>query len=250
MLGYDRTMWMGAGAVLVGLATLLLAGCAAPDPDPRPTATDTVAGAIQMPDGVVVATGSFLDGVGHVTGDVTITSAGGYDFSLSITGFSSSVDTYDLSAIGRPVSEGERCFTEPWQLTWGTPRGETIEEVISRENPSFIDAIVVTTLPVESSEDCALEYVGYANLEWDIPDLWPDLVVTDSGPVEKAQGAVVAGEDGRHVSYEVAKDDVLARIAERLGVTEEQLEYLNPTADWTGSFIQVGEILNLSKDDR
>ena len=124
---------------------------------------------IRMPAGVVVATGTFADAVGHVTGDVTITSAGGVDYVMSITGFSTSISTVDLSASRVAISPGETRFTEPWRIAWGTPSGSDIEETFSRADPTVIAAITVTTLPVESSIGCPLEYVGYANLTWDMP---------------------------------------------------------------------------------
>ena len=111
----------------------------------------------------------------------------------------------------------------------------------------------MTTLPVESSADCALEYVGYANLTWDIPDLRPDLVVVDSGPREHAQGTVVLDAEGAPLSYTTVEGDRLSLIAKRLGISQDDLRYLNPTDNlFGGSALDVpaGEILNLTKANR
>ena len=220
----------------------------------RPVSNEPPAGVtIQLPEGQVVATGTFTDATGTVTGDVTIAAAADCTFVLSIAGFSSSVSTAELSASGEPLSPEQRCFTEEWRMGFGSPTGSEIEKEIPLDDPSFIAAISVTTLPVESTADCALEYVGYANLTWDIPDLRPDLVVVDSGPREHAQGTVVLDAEGAPLSYLTVEDDRLSLIAKRLGISQDDLRYLNPTDNlFGGSALDVpaGEILNLTKANR
>ncbi len=245
---------MGA-SFTAGMTALLLVGCTAPSPEPRPTSEAEVPSTetVQLPEGQVVATGTFTDAVGRVTGDVTITAAADATFVLSIAGFSSSIATAELSASGEPLSPEQRCFTEEWRMGFGTPAGSDIELELPLDDPSFIAAISLTTLPEESSAGCPLEYVGYANLTWDIPDLRPDLVVGDSGPTDHAQGTVELGPDGAPRSYTTVEGDRLALIAKRLSISQDDLRYLNPTDNLFGATtleVPAGEKLNLSKDDR
>jgi len=243
---------VAAAATALG-AALVLAGCSAPASGPTGAGEPPAGVTIQVPEGQVVATGTFTDSSGHVTGDVTIAAAADSTFVLSIAGFSSSVSTAELSASGEPLSPDQRCFTEEWRMGFGTPTGSEIEREILLDDPSFISAISLTTLPVESSADCALEYVGYANLTWDIPDLRPDLVIVDSGATENAQGTVDLDADGAPLSYTTVEGDRLSSIAKRLGINQDDLRYLNPTDNLFGSSpldVPAGEILNLSKADR
>jgi hypothetical protein len=239
-------------AILAGVAALVLIGCTAPSPEP--TSSESPAPeAIRVPEGDVVATGTFTDSSGHVTGDVTIAAAADTTFVLAVAGFSSSIATSELSASGEPISADQRCFTEPWRMGFGTPAGTEFELELPLDDPSFIASIAVTTLPAESSIDCALEYVGYANLTWDMPDLRPDLVIADKGEIEHAQGAVTLDSDGAPLSYTAVEGDRISLIAKRLGISQDDLRYLNPTDPlFGGSTLDVpaGEILNLSKDDR
>ncbi len=247
---------MRIGTVVAGIvitSALALVGCSTPAPEPTTPEELPVGETVQLPEGQVVATGTFTHSTGQVTGDVTIAAASDSTFVLAIAGFSSSVATAELSASGEPILAGERCFTEPWRMGFGTHSGTDIELELPLDDPSFIAAIAVTTLPVESSADCALEYVGFANLTWDIPDLRPDLVVIDSGAGDNANGTVEFGADGTPVSYTASEGDRLNAIATRLGIASDDLRYLNPTHPvLSGSTLTVpaGEVLNLSKHER
>lgn len=249
-----RIRGVGA-AVAVVMTALVLVGCSAPAPRPTPTGEAEIPAAdtIQLPEGQVVATGTFTDAIGHVTGDVTIAAAADETFVLSIAGFSSSIATAELSAGGEPITPDQRCFTEEWRMGLGTHTSADLELELPFDDPSFIASITVTTLPEESSDDCPLEYVGYANLTWDIPDLRPDLVVVDLGPREHAEGTVELDAAGAPLSYTTVEGDRLSLIAKRMGIGQDDLRYLNPTDNlFGGSALEVpaGEILNLSKDDR
>jgi LysM repeat protein len=73
----------------------------------------------------------------------------------------------------------------------------------------------------------------------------PSLRVSDSGSKRWATGKVtVVG--GWPVSYVVAPYDVMAVIAQRFGITVDDLLYLNPTRGY-GPTALAGETLNLSK---
>jgi hypothetical protein len=243
----------GSSAITVLVGCAVLTGCTAPVaqvPIESQTPSD---GMVQLPAGLIVATGTFSDAVGQVAGDVTITSTEEATFLLEVAGFSSSIATAELSASDQPISDGQHCFTEPWRLGFGTHSGSDIEIELPIDDPSFISAIAVTTLPVESSTDCQLEYVGYANLTWDIPDLRPDLVVADSGPAENAMGSVELDSGGAPLSYTAVEGDRLNPIATRFGIEKDDLSYLNPTNPvFNGSSptVPAGEVLNLAKDRR
>lgn len=246
----------GVGAATAALITaLVLTGCGASAPTPDPTAAGEAPASdtIVIPEGQVVATGAFTNASGQVTGDVAIAAAADATFVLSITGFSSSIATAEFSASGEPIAPDQRCFAEPWRMGFGTHEGPDIELELPLDDPSFIAAISLTTLPVESSADCTLEYVGYANLTWDIPDLRPDLVVVDGGAIEHAHGTVELDAAGTPSSYTTVDGDRISSIAKRFGLSQDDLRYLNPTSTLISSSsldVVAGEILNLSKDGR
>jgi hypothetical protein len=243
----------GSAAIAILLAGVVLTGCTAPEaPSPRESQAPS-GGTVQLPAGVIVATGAFSDATGKVTGDVSITSTEDATFLLTISGFSSSIATAELSASDEPVTDGQRCFTRPWRMGFGTHSSADVELEIHVDDPSFIAAVTLTTLPEESSTDCQLEYVGYANLTWDIPDLRPDLVVVDSGPADNARGSIELDADGAPQSYIAVEGDRLNPIATRFGIAQDDLRYLNPTHPVFGgstSTVPAGEVLNLSKEDR
>ncbi len=230
----------GCGSELVAVANLDLGG-GVPEAE-----------TLRVPAGTVVATGSFSDGTGRVTGDVTITSAGDYEFTVDITGYSSSESTGELWASGVGYAPGKHCIREPWHIDWGVPSGSTVEATISQEDPGFIDAIVVAVRADDPTPLCGYETVGVAALDWSLPDLRPGLVVRDQGAFTDAMGEVALGADGRPVSYRVEPSDRIEAISGRFALTMDEFIYLNPTEDITemDPLIEYGESLNLAKDRR
>jgi hypothetical protein len=229
----------GCGNELVAVANLDLGG-GVPEAE-----------TLRVPEGTVVASGSFADGTGHVTGDVTVTSAGDYEFTLEITGYSSS-ERGELWAAGVGYPPGKHCISEPWHIDWGVPAGSAVEETIVQEDPGFIDAIVVAVRADDPTPLCGYETVGVAALEWSLPDLRPGLVVRDQGAFTDAMGKVALGSDGEPVSYRVEPSDRIEAISGRFALTMDEFIYLNPTEDITemDPLIEYGESLNLSKDRR
>jgi LysM repeat protein len=73
----------------------------------------------------------------------------------------------------------------------------------------------------------------------------PNLHVVDSG-IRTGGTGVVTMVDGKPASYAVAPDDVMKAIAERFGITVDDILYLNPTR-MGGTMALAGETLNLSK---
>jgi hypothetical protein len=85
--------------------------------------------------------------------------------------------------------------------------------------------------------------LAFATINWTIPDTRPDLKVVDSGPRPLATGTVTR-VDGFPASYLVMPGDQLASIARRLGITVDDLRFLNPF-DTRG--LEAGQTLNLDK---
>ncbi len=230
----------GCGNELVAVANLDLGG-GVPEAE-----------TLRVPEGTVVATGSFTNGTGLVTGDVRVTSSGDYEFAVEITGYSSSEPAGELWASGVGYPPGKLCISEPWHIDWGAPTGAAVEETISEEDPGFIDAIVVAVRADKPTPLCGYETVGVAALDWSLPDLRPGLVVRDQGAFTDAMGKVTFGADGQPVTYRVEPSDRIEAISGRFALTMDEFIYLNPTEDITemDPLIEYGELLNLAKERR
>lgn len=91
--------------------------------------------------------------------------------------------------------------------------------------------------------------VATADLTWHLPDMNPGLDIVDHGSTDGARGAVTRADDGAPWSYLVAAGDTANGITTRFGITERDLEWLNPDRD-RGRLILADVTLNLSRDTR
>ena len=76
----------------------------------------------------------------------------------------------------------------------------------------------------------------------------PGLIVVDSGATDGANGLVARKGDGTPVEYTVAADDTYTAVLSRLGISMDDLLYLNPFRGQAG--LIAGEVLNLDRDNR
>jgi len=115
-------------------------------------------------------------------------------------------------------------------------------------DPSFLRSLILVE---HRSADARV--VGGAELSWRHPDARPTLRVKDSGPASGANGQVQLDGSGAPLSYTTASGDSWPSIAERFGITEDDLLWLNPvrsSPSYTGENAYAGEVLNLSKAGR
>lgn len=200
-----------------------------PTPMPTPTADSTLADEFQYlpPAGTVMGTGAIADVDGHASGRVTISVAPDLRFQVVLSGFSTtapgatvalSVDRFGATA-GAPTvpahddpvgvieaTSGDQVL--PFDSSGRTDRGDL----------SYFNSVeLVTDGTVEAA----------APITWTIPDFYPDLTVKDSGPRLYARGTVTLYA-GQPAGYAVWGDDNSQAVADRFGITQDQLFYLNP----------------------
>ena len=210
--------------------------------------------------GTVVATGALTSVDGLTTGAVAVVAASAGRFDLKIDGFASPYKgdaVLNFSAL--PFDEKQYCDNGfvIYQVGVVTLAPSVLADMsfdgtLSRGNPDFVDTVLLTSNdPAADRTGCFYPVIATAPLEWTMPDLRPDIVVTDSGSAGGA-GGTASTVDGETTAYTVAPGDVLAEIAKRFGISETDLFYLNPgrAPNPHDPMAYTGEVLNLDKSAR
>jgi hypothetical protein len=260
----------GAPLAAVTALALLLAGCtatAAPAasththtvtavvggsrpaaPSPAPTTGTPFADEFQYlpPAGTVMGTGTLGDVKGHATGAVTVSVAPDLRFQLSISGFATSAGPGLTAALS----------VDRFGPTAGLPTVPAVDDPVGVIQGSSGDQV----LPFDSSGRRDRGDLSYFNsvelvsdgvvfaaapMTWSIPDFFPGLTVKDSGPRPYARGTVTS-YDGRPASYAVWGNDNSQAVADRFGITLDQLFYLNPQLRRGDTTLLYDTRLNLS----
>jgi hypothetical protein len=202
----------------------------------------------------VVATGELASSDGKTSGHIVVTARDDGNFDVTMSDFHTPITSeLDLGLSPAPLTSKAACPASNVYLSFGgvspgPARTFFLEGVtdFTRGNPSFFDAVLLTQLaPDPSNPLCAESVAAAASLAWTMPDMRPSLVVVDSGIRSGATG-VAAIVGGKAASYVVASDDVMEAIAQRFGITVDDILYLNPTR-MGGTMALAGETLNLSK---
>jgi len=223
---------------------VLLAGCTPSAPTPGPP-------------GTVVATGEF-DPDDGVTGTVELVvgkpNAYSDTFEVHVSGFSSDLPVgAELMLSPFPLTPDRTCLDGP-SFGLGALTGPDQVLLLGdfrqwQDDPSFLDgAVIAQYVEADALEnDCQRTILARAPFTWSMPDLRPGLKVADSGSTTGATGKVTE-VDGEPVSYHVAAGDLLGDVADRFGLTLEDLDWLNPFRG-VGAAV-VDEELNLDRDNR
>lgn len=233
------------------VVVVLLAGCtAAPPPidaEPTPTPTPVSLG----PVGTVIAVGEF-DPAEGASGTVELLVAPGGRTQVRITGFSSTLPAQASLMLSPFPLTDERTCLDGFSLDLGQPPYENDDLSLDLtkfggDDPSFLDGAVIG-MALHDGTDCGRTILARAPFTWSIPDMRPGLSVVDSGPAGGAHGTVTTDEDGLPVEYTVASGDVYSAIADRLGISVDDLDYLNPFRQADGAIAD--EVLNLDRANR
>jgi len=257
------------GATLV-ITVLALTGCS-PTATSLPTtalpslADSTTTASIEVSpvavkSGTVVATGPLTSVDGRTTGSVSVIAASVGRFDLKIDGFTSPrTGEAVLNFSAQAFDEQRYCDNGfvIYQLGVVTLAPSMLADMsfdgtLSRGNPDFIDTVLLTSNdPAAERTGCFYPVIASAELEWAMPDLRPDIAVTDSGAAGGA-GGTASSVDGEITAYTVAPGDVLAEIAKRFGISIADLFYLNPgrAPNPQDPTAYTGEVLNLDKSAR
>ncbi|MFC5930046.1 LysM domain-containing protein [Cryobacterium melibiosiphilum] len=261
-------------AVALG-AALVLTGCAAISvsaPEATSTtdaATDTTAQPATLAPGQVIGTGAFASADGDTTGVLTISAATGTEgfggtegfatdegyFTMRLTDFTSDEPGPLTLLLGPPsVTADTECFDSGRRFSAGEVSTEPTQDFVLGDetgDPSHFGNAVLTRPNVPGDTECLASVAAVAPLVWTLPDLRSGLDPTDAGSRTHAAGTV-ALTDGVPTSYGVAPDDALEVIAERFGVTVDDIFYLNPgrSPNPRDPVVYAGETLNLDRARR
>lgn len=280
-------------AIGVGLAVLLAAassacstGTTASEVPASPDATaDTVdvaatpeAAAVEIPAGTVVGTATFESDVYDVSGTVDVVHAPGtkvgataFEWTLVIRDLvlpEQFSDPTQFRIVAEPNSGTSPCMGS-WggdpiasfditdgagTLAFGNPFPDQ-NPWSSDLDPSWNDSLIILDAASETPDEngCRFPVAVHADFEWSMPDVRPDLLVTDGQAADGATGETSI-DDGAPVAYVVAPNDTLDAVAARFGISAQDLLFLNPARQndtSTGPEILIaGERLNLTKDGR
>lgn len=242
------------------LAAPLLTGCTAfggDDPLPKPTGhtapsasatpktdggTDdadrtqkTVTAEQAVAPGTVVAETDVVSPSGKTAVHVRVVANDRGTFDAQLSGYrTTNPQPMRLEFRHRPAkpldgADGSVRETVEWDAAVAPPASFTMGQAGPR--PDYLRSVVLvpaTTADEDSSKrPWAGSVLAAADLTWKIPNPYPDLRVTVGKDRPGAYG-IVTDVDGRPANYLVAHGDELSTVAERFGITPEQVQWMNP----------------------
>ncbi|WP_197059354.1 LysM domain-containing protein [Cryobacterium sp. MLB-32] len=203
---------------------------------------------VVIPDGVI-GRAELTPASGDKISGTVLVAAGGGGFDVALEGFHSDVPG-GVQLFISPWSATTTCLADMYSFSFGnlsTDSDQTGLSLGGREfshgDPSyFLTAVIVASTPGTTDPDgCVLTPRAIGTITWDVPDTRPGLLAVDSGTRFGAGGAT-ATADGAPLSYGAVAGDTLNDIADRFGITLDDLGFLNPL---TSRQLQAGDDLNL-----
>lgn len=265
-----------AGAVLAA-AALLLSGCSllrgtdAPVPTPSrsthtatPIATPSGPPPSPLPSpsltpiaaGTPVASGSVVSPKGSVHFSFRVVATGDGSFSVQYSGFSSTLPV-PVSAALEPadpaIAVGDGLGTTRYADTVLSGAGATTTLEGVGHDPSFLTQLVTYSstdgtqaVPVELGPDKVL---AVTTVHWSVPVRQSNVHPVDGGERYYAYGLVTASTaSGAPATYLVAHGDRASVVAQRFGISLQDLLFLNPSVKRYGKgkdYLYEGTSLNL-----
>lgn len=239
-------------------------GATAPPSSAAPTAASTPSSApveraprlADLEAGTLIASGSFTGPAASVTGRVEIFSTGFDGITSTVSDLAyGGVEGARLAWSSREADASDAVFAQTYlypsspELTAGRTEFSMSAAAGLTSDPSWIrTALIWLPAPMDAGPDEPRgTALGVAPLTWTLPDMRPGLTVGDTGTRTAAAGVVtVVGDVPR--TYEVVAGDVMATIGARLGVSVDDLVWLNPGRG--DRFALDGEFLNLDRAAR
>ncbi|MFL0389831.1 LysM peptidoglycan-binding domain-containing protein [Curtobacterium sp. 179-B 9B NHS] len=281
-----RTRARGAAAVaLVGVSTLLLAGCSlfgddAPLPAPTghaaPSASATpgpvggsgdtaqpVAAPQAVPAGTVVAETDAVSKTGDTSIHVRVVANDHGTFDAQLSDYRTTQPQPMSVQFRRTAQYGDGGDTEAVATTQWDADAQPPATVSLSDGGPYPDWLhTVVLVPQSDGDDSARPWVykvlAIGKLSWSIPNPDPDLHVTLGAARPGAYGyafdaadETLRGTTGTPVSYKVNEGDDQSTIAKRFGITVDQLRWLNPTMQTRGNnWVLAGSWINLDPASR
>jgi len=261
----------------VVLASMLLTSCTALDGDralPAPTRAagtvaptptdeavrtpgpDATAEAQDVPTGTVVAETDAVSKSRETSVHVRVVANedGGYDAQFS---------DYRTTKPQRMTAEFRRSadYGQPWaesvgQVTWQADMDPPTSVSLGQAgvHPDWLHAVVLVPAASEDgTSDADRPWVGtvlaVGALRWDLPQPYHGLRAA-AGAARPGAWGRTSEHDGVPVTYRVARGDDIETVAERFGLTEDQLAWLNPTLTLGGAQLYEDTALNLDPTAR
>ncbi|TAJ49453.1 MAG: LysM domain-containing protein [Herbiconiux sp.] len=258
------------GVVALTAVVGLLAGCASPSPG-LPAASDGADAASAQGEAIPSSTAPIAPGT--EVASATFEPRSGSDASGSFTVIagdeagSFEIVTHDivgptgseLTFLPYEIDSAQSCADTGFRYSPGTLDSLGTGPLLmppdlTRGDPTFFGSAVLTVYSAADREqnDCLATVLAAAPIVWTLSPQRPDLDVADSGAMTGATGSVAVDASGSASSYTVAAGDTLSSIAERFGISVDDLFYLNPSrvpAPQDPS-AYTGEVLNLSPAER
>lgn len=274
---------------LVGTSALLLTGCSlfgddAPLPKPTghaaPSASATqgpvdgsgttgdtaqpVAAPQAVPAGTVVAETDAVSKSGDTSIHVRVVANDHGTFDAQLSGYRTtqpqpmSVEFRRTAQFGDGY-DGRAVATTRWDAQAQPPGTVSLSD--AGADPDWLRTVVLVPVQSDGDDDdrpWVQKVLAIGTLSWSIPDPEPDLHVTLGAARPGAYGYAFDADDqtlrgttGTPVAYRVNEGDDQTTIAERFGITVEQLQWLNPQMPTSGKdWVLAGSWLNLDPATR
>ncbi|WP_104197388.1 LysM domain-containing protein [Cryobacterium sp. M15] len=204
---------------------------------------------VVIPDGVIgTAELTPASGDNTISGTVVVTAEGG-GFDVALKGFNSDVPG-GVQLFFSPWSKTTTCLADMYNFSFGNlstdadqPGLSLGDRDFSRGDPSYyLTAVITASTPATTDPDgCVLTPRAVGTITWEVPDTRPGLLAVDTGARFGAGGAT-ATAGASPISYRAVAGDTLNDIADRFGITPDDLGFLNPL---TSRQLQPGDDLNL-----
>ena len=248
-----RTGWRIVLGIAVSVPVVMgLVACTSAHVVAQP-ATAKPAGATPQPSaqtaGATVGTGTFTSPDGKTSSTVALTLEGTLVV-LTVHDFRSA-ESGALQPNLSPWTPYTRCLVDQNSLVLSQVSSNDLRRIpvgFQRSGPTFYQTLVVARPAGSASgstdqNGCAMTPLAFAPIAWTLPDPRPGLAVVDAGSETGARGTVTV-ISGAPTTYLVADGDNLSSIADRLGITVDDILFLNPL---DSAPLQPDQRLNLSK---
>ncbi|PZF53799.1 hypothetical protein DEJ23_14340 [Curtobacterium sp. MCSS17_008] len=271
---------------LVGVSTLLLAGCSlsgGDDPLPKPTghaapsttatpapvdrtsdSAEGVSSQQAVPAGTVVAETDAVSRSGDTAIHVRVVADDHGTFDAQLSGYRTT-NPQPMSVQFRRAAQygdgGDARAVATTRWTAGEQPPTTISLADGGPYPDWLHTVVLVPDQWDgddSERPWVHKVLAIGELDWSIPNPEPDLHVTLGkarpgayGYAFDADDETLRGTDGVPVSYRVNEGDDQTTIAERFGITVAQLRWLNPSMQTNGQgWVLAGSWINLDPASR
>lgn len=177
-----------------------------------------------LPDGVI-ATATVTTPEGVDAGTLTITVSGGR-VALAFPAAPVHADALRLTVAGAGQCSDSVLSFEFASPDHGVAVGMRTTDLAPDGDPTFLRSVQLTT-GNDPERSCSFTTVAGGAIDWRVPPRGLSSPLSDSGPATSARGAVTSAA-GSALAYTPAAGDTAVAVSGRLGITVDDLDWLNP----------------------